>query len=165
MEATFYTSAAVALVSAFMVITRRNAVHALLYLVVCLLSVAMLFFLLGAAFAAVLEVIVYAGAIVVLFVFVVMLLNVSRDTTVAGQWLASQAWVGPVLLTAPLLIELIYLLGSAGPAGCAFGIGPGRVGESLFGPYLLAVELASLLLLAALVGAFHLARPSDGDSQ
>ena len=74
-ELTFYAAAFIALVSTVMVITTLNPVHALLYLIVSLLSVAVIFFVLGAPFAALLEVIVYAGAIMVLFVFVVMMLT------------------------------------------------------------------------------------------
>ncbi len=71
----FYLAAAIALIASVRVITNANPVHALLYLVVSLLAVAMIFFALGAPFAAALEMIVYAGAIMVLFVFVVMILN------------------------------------------------------------------------------------------
>ena len=75
MAALFYIAALVGVVSTGMVITRLNAVHALLYLIVSLLAVALIFFLLGAPFVAALEVIIYAGAIMVLFLFVVMMLN------------------------------------------------------------------------------------------
>ena len=75
MNLVFYLSAAVSVVATLMVITRVNAVHALLYMIVSLLSVALIFFTLGAPFVAALEVIIYAGAIMVLFVFVVMMLN------------------------------------------------------------------------------------------
>ena len=71
----FYIAAAIAIVASIRVITDTNPVHGLLYLVVSLLAIAMIFFALGAPFAGVLEIIVYAGAIMVLFVFVVMLLN------------------------------------------------------------------------------------------
>jgi len=144
-----------------MVITRLNGVHALLYLILSLLAVAMLFFLLGAHFAAVLEVIVYAGAIMVLFVFVIMMLNLGQHTIAQEQeWLKPSMWVGPSVLASILLIELIFML-SGGPAvGQASVIDAKQVGISLFGPYLLAVELASMLLLAGLVGAYHLGRPN-----
>ena len=72
----FYIAATVALFSTVFALTRSNAAHALIYLIVSLLAVAVIFFLLGAPFAAALEVIVYAGAIMVLFIFVVMLLNI-----------------------------------------------------------------------------------------
>ena len=81
MQIAFYIAAAVALFSTVMTITRLNAVHALLYLVMSLLAGAVLFFTLGAPFVAALEVIIYAGAIMVLFIFVVMLLNLGEQAT------------------------------------------------------------------------------------
>lgn len=159
-QATFYIAAAVAVISTLMVITRLNAVHALLYLIVSLLSVALLFFLLGAPFAAALEVIIYAGAIMVVFVFVVMMLNLG-ETAVAQerQWLTPGMWWGPALLAAILLGELIYVLSTGGSATIQPVVVDSRqVGMALFGPYLLAVELAALLLLAGMVGAYHLGK-------
>jgi len=158
----FYLSALVAVVATFLVITRANVIHALLYLILSLLAVAVVFYTLGAPFVAALEVIIYAGAIMVLFVFVVMMLNMGpRATEQESQWLSSNAWVGPAVLAAVLLAELIYLLllggGALQPAGVLF-MEPEVVGLTLFGPYLLAVELAAMLLLAGLVGAYHLAR-------
>ncbi|MBZ0157540.1 MAG: NADH-quinone oxidoreductase subunit J [Alphaproteobacteria bacterium] len=156
----FYLSAAVAVLSTVLVITRRHAVHALLYLIVSLLAVAMVFFSLGAPFAAALEVIIYAGAIMVLFVFVIMMLNLgpgSRD--LSGDLTGFPQWIGPLLLAAVLLLELLYAVreGAVAPAGQGV-VGPKAVGIALYGPYLLGVELISLLLLAGLVGAYHLGR-------
>ncbi len=162
MIAMFRIAAAVAIVSTAMVITRRNAVHALLYLVVSFLSLAMVFLALGAPFIAALEVIVYAGAIMVLFLFVVMMLNLGRSAaTLEGLWLTPRTWAGPALLSLLLLAELVHLLASHGPAAAplfAASAGPKQVGFVRYGPYLLGVELASMLLLAGLVGAFHLGR-------
>jgi NADH-quinone oxidoreductase subunit J len=163
MTITFYLSAIVAVAATAMVITRRNAVHALLYLIVSLLAVGLVFFTLGAPFAAALEVITYAGAIMVLFLFVIMLLN--PQTSDAQQPFPIQ-WRGPGLLAAVLLVELIYLLARGGQAvgetatsaGSVQALSPQQVGLTLFGPYLLGVELASMLLLAGLVGAYHLGR-------
>ena len=165
MEVTFYITAAVALAASLMVVLGANAVHALLYLVVSLLAIALIFFLLGATFAAGLQVIVYAGAILVLFVFVIMMLNQGRSTEKRErQWLDAVAWRGPFVLGAILLIELLYALtGTAitrDPANAA--VSPAEVGVALFGPYLLAVELASLLLLAGLIGAYRIGRSHDG---
>jgi NADH-quinone oxidoreductase subunit J len=154
----FYLTAAVALLATALAITRQDAVHALLYLVVSLLAVALLLFLLGAPFAAALEVIVYAGAIMVLFLFAVMLLGrgPGHSLGLSGR---ARGWIGPALLAALLLAELLTLLGGATSAGPATGpVNPRAVGLSLFGPYLLAVELASMLLLAGVVGAWHLGR-------
>ena len=155
MNVTFYLSAIVAIVATVMVITRRNAVHALLYLIVSLLAVGLVFFTLGAPFAAALEVITYAGAIMVLFLFVIMLLN--PQTSDAQQPFPIQ-WRGPGLLAAVLLVELIYLLARGGQAVGKTVVSPQQVGLTLFGPYLLGVELASMLLLAGLVGAYHLGK-------
>jgi NADH-quinone oxidoreductase subunit J len=161
----FYIAASVSVLATVMVITRLNAVHALLYLIVSLLSVALIFFRLGAPFIAALEVIIYAGAIMVLFVFVIMMLNLGpRSTERESSWLRPRMWLGPVTLTIILLIELIYILGRSGADSVATGtIEAKQVGISLFGPYLLAAELASMLLLAGVVGAYHLGRESAED--
>ena len=85
--------------------------HALLYLIVSLLAVAVVFFVLGAPFVAALEVIIYAGAIMVLFVFVIMMLNLGKAAAVKERdWLSPGMWVGPAVLAALLLAELIYIL-------------------------------------------------------
>lgn len=154
----FYVAAAVAVAATLMVITRRNAVHALLYFIVSLFAVAVIFFLLGAPFVAALEVIVYAGAIMVLFLFVVMLLP-GRGEEAERHWVAPRMFVGPSLLSAILLGELFLVLWSpALTPAAARVVGPREVGTTLLGPYLLGVELASMLLLAGLVGAYHLGR-------
>jgi len=159
MNAVFYISAAVAVFATLMVITRLNAVHALLYLIVSLLSMAVIFFLLGATFAAALEVIIYAGAIMVLFVFLVMMLNLGTPAMAQEKrWLQPRMWRGPSLLAAILLAELVYMALCGRRPFTAAVVGPKEVGITLFGPYLLGVELASLLLLAGLVGAYHLGR-------
>lgn len=162
---TFHLAAAIAIVSTVMVITRSNAVHALLYLVVSLLAVGVIFYVLGAPFAAALEVIIYAGAIMVLFAFVVMMLSLgSRAAALERRWMSAAVWIGPGLLALILAGELAWLLfashARAGGGTTVASIGPARVGRDLFGPYLLAVELASMLLLAALAGAYHLGRES-----
>ncbi len=158
MNGAFYLSAFVAVIATIMVITRVNAVHALLYFIVSLLSVAMIFFVIGAPFIAALEVIIYAGAIMVLFVFVIMLLNIgSVAAEEEKQLLSPQAWTGPALLAALLLGELVYVLLKAGPGEAVSGnVGPKQVGISLLTKYVIGVELASLLLLAGLVGAYRL---------
>ena len=162
MEFAFYFAAGVAVMSTLRVITHTNPVHTLLYLVVSLLSVSMTFFSLGAPFAGVLEIVVYAGAIMVLFVFVVMMLNLGTETAAQErQWLKPGMWVGPSLLSALLLALLLCALfgGNAASAGIGLQtVDAKAVGTHLFGPYLLAVELASMLLLAALVAAYHLGR-------
>lgn len=160
MSAAFYIAAAIAVISTLMVITRKNAVHALLYLIVSLLSVALIFFFLGAPFVAALEVIIYAGAIMVLFVFVIMMLNVGlQSIEQEKQWLSPGIWVGPAILTAILTGELIYILAISSTRPSVIRVvTPKDVGIALFGPYVLGVELASMLLLAGLIGAYHLGR-------
>lgn len=160
MNVLFYFSAAIAVIATFLVIVQKNAVHALLYLIVSLLAVAVIFFALGAPFAAALEVIIYAGAIMVLFVFVVMMLNIGPESSKQeSEWLAPGAWTGPSVLALLLLIELITAIRSGQAAIPGQMLGPKQVGIALFGPYVLGVELASILLLAGLIGAYHLGRP------
>jgi NADH-quinone oxidoreductase subunit J len=160
MNLTFYIAATIAVIATVLVITRTNAVHALLYLIVSLLSVALVFYALGAPFVAALEVIIYAGAIMVLFLFAIMILNLGPQASEQErQWLQPAAWRGPAILAAILAAQLIYLFVAAGgPPPATAAVEPREVGLALFGPYLLGVELASLLLLAGLVGAYHLGR-------
>lgn len=156
MELAFYIASAVAVVSTTLMLTRLHIVHALLYLIVSLLGVAVVFYLLGASFVAALEIIVYAGAIMVLFVFVVMMLNLGAAAEMEKRWLTPGIWVGPVVLAGILIMEVLYMVrGSSTGLGLG-GVEPKQVGIALFGPYLIGVELASMLLLAGLVGAYHL---------
>jgi NADH-quinone oxidoreductase subunit J len=154
----FYISAAIAIITTVMVITSKNAVQALLYLAVSLISVAVIFYDLGAPFIAALEVIIYAGSIIVLFIFVIMMLNLGRRATVAeGNLLHPKMWIGPTILAAILLGEVAYLLARENTVSTyVHSISPKEVGLLLYGPYLIGVELSSMLLLAALVGAYHL---------
>jgi len=158
----FWIASIIAIVSSLMVITRRNAIHALLYLIVSLLSVAVVFLTLGAPFAAMLEIIVYAGAIMVLFVFVIMLLNLGpKAVEQESQWLKGRIWIGPAVLSFILLIELARMLSTAGTAEPPplEVVGPKQVGIALFQTYLIGVELAGILLLGGLIGAYHIGRP------
>ncbi len=163
MEWTFYIAGAVAIVATCLVIVSTHPVHALLYLILSLLAVALLFYPLGAPFAALLEVIVYAGAIMVLFVFVAMMLNLGDASARQERlWLRSVPWVGPAVLAAVLLGELIGVLHGGAVVTQAITVDARAVGLALFGPYLLGVELGSMLLLAGLVGAWHLRRREEG---
>jgi len=167
MDWVFYIAGGVALVGALLTVSARNAVHAALYLVVSLMGVALSFFSLGAAFAAALEIIVYAGAIMVMVLFVIMLLNLGAEAErTERSLLRPRVWVGPALLALLLGTALVWLLISGtGPRGGGPGVGVEAIGASLFGPYVLAVELASLLLLAGLVGATHLTRRGRGQDE
>jgi NADH-quinone oxidoreductase subunit J len=164
MNWTFTIAAAVAITATVFVIGGRNPVHALLYLIVSLLAVAVMMFLLGAAFAAALEVIIYAGAIMVLFLFVVMLLTLEPEGASITELHRPRVWIGPGLLAAVLLVELVWIISTGVPDPArSQPVGPKAVGITLLGPYLLAVELASMLVLAGLVGAWHLGRPDRPD--
>lgn len=158
MATLFYIAAFVAVISTVMLVTRLNAVHALLYLNVSLLAVAVVFYTLGAPFVAALEVIIYAGAIMVLFIFVVMLLNLGeRATELERTWVKPRMYIGPAILALVLVAEFVRTLLRAPAAAYSAGaVGPKAVGAALYGPYLIGVELASILLLGALVGAYHL---------
>jgi NADH-quinone oxidoreductase subunit N len=143
MELAFYIAGAVAVISTGLMLTRLNVVHALLYLIVSLLGVAVVFYVLGAPFVAALEVIIYAGAIMVLFVFVVMMLNIgTHEVEIEEQWLTPGIWAGPVLLATILIIEVVYLVRSGTADLATSAVGPKQVGIALFGPYLIGVERA-----------------------
>jgi len=156
----FYIAAAVAVVATVLAITRANVVHALLYFICSLLATGVMFFTLGAPFVAMLVVIINAGAIMVLFVFVITMLNLGPQTARRERVrLGPRAWIGPVVLSGLLVAELIYSLARY-PTSTTVGevVGARQVGVTLFGTYLLGVELASMLLLAGLLGAYHLGR-------
>ncbi len=166
MEIAFYLAGFIAVIATILVIVNPNPVHGLMYLVASLLALATVFFTLGAPFAAMLEVIVYAGAILVLFVFVVMMLNLGEAvTTQERAWLSPAVWVGPGLLCSLLLFLVLYLMlgGEHTPVGLK-EVSAKEVGISLYGPYLLAVELASMMLTAGLVAAYHLGKHEPKDA-
>jgi NADH-quinone oxidoreductase subunit J len=156
----FYISAAVALIASILAVTRANAIHALLYVIVSLLAVATVFFILGAPFAASLEVIIYAGAIMVLFVFVVMMISSAPESvSQERQWMNFRLWIGPSVLSAILIAELVYIASFTDISQSAIrAVGPKEVGVTLLGPYVLGIELSSLLLMAGLLGAYHLGK-------
>ena len=163
----FYFAAALAIVASLKVVTGKNTVHSLLYLVVSLLAVAVCFYLLGAPFAAGLEVIVYAGAILVLFVFAIMMFGLGVDETVnAPQSHAFglsniRLWFGPCFIAILLLVQLIFAIDNSVVQEKLTSniIDAKQVGILLYGPYLLAVEIASFLLLAGLIAGYHFAKP------
>ena len=159
MEVLFYIAACIALLATGLALTRANASHALIYLIVSLLAVAVVFFLMGAPFAAALEIVIYAGAIMVLFVFVIMMLNVGGEGLARErEWLQGRNWIVPGTMAALLLLELMLALRHAPATTSGVAVSPKEVGLALFGPYVLAVEISSMLLLAGLVGAYHLGR-------
>lgn len=159
MNTIFYIAAFVAILSTVLAISGRNAIHSLLLLIVSLLSISVIFFILGAPFIAALEVIIYAGAIMVLFIFVIMMLNVGLEKETESKWLRPRMWIIPSLLTFILLVDfLVTLKNMKYQEFQGQMILPKQVGISLFTTYLLGVEIAAMLLLAGIVGAYHLGR-------
>lgn len=167
----FYLLAIVAILASLRVITRTNPVHALLNMIVTLLALSGIFFALGAPFAGALEIIVYAGAIMVLFVFVVMMLNLGTQSTLEEEsWLSSSAWAVPAGLAFIVGLTLFSLIGMKhgfeGMMPAFIGVEPvtaKMIGAKLFTEYLLLVEIAGFLLLAGLVAAYHLAKSALDD--
>ena len=167
----FYLLAIVAILASLRVITRTNPVHALLNMIVTLLALSGIFFALGAPFAGALEIIVYAGAIMVLFVFVVMMLNLGTQSTLEEEsWLSSSAWAVPAGLAFIVGLTMFSLIGMKhgfeGKMPAFIGVEPvtaKMIGAKLFTEYLLLVEIAGFLLLAGLVAAYHLAKSALDD--
>jgi len=157
--AAFFAIAAIAVGSALGLILRRNAIHGALFLVVNLGSIAALYLTLGAEFLAAAQVIVYAGAIMVLFVFAIMVLIPGKEETGPDPRRVARLVAVPVGVLLLLLLVFVVVArwsGSPGPAGPSGGVG--AVGRLLFTSYLFPFELTSVLLLAAMVGVMLLAR-------
>jgi len=166
--ALFWSFSGIAILAALLCITAKSPVVSALSLVVTLFALAVDYVLLDAQFIAVLQVLVYAGAIMVLFLFVIMLLNLGRQGTASDL----KGWIGRLVaaaLGAALIIELLPLKGLAPPdqirlpAGATAALAAekgvvGLVAGPLFSAYLVPFEITSLLLLAAVVGAVVLAK-------
>ena len=161
--AVFYILASVALLSAVMVIWSRNVVHSAIYLVLTFLCVAGVYVLLRAEFVAAVQVLVYAGGILVLFLFVIMLVNLDAGT---GRRVRVHATVSAVVGGAATAL-LLYVSASGGLESnfggaradlSAQGGNLQQVGWALYSDYLLPFEIASVLLLVAMIGAIVLAR-------
>ena len=165
MDTLLYISGFVAVISTLMVITQKNAVHALLYLIVSLLSVSLIFFLLGAPFAAALEVIVYAGAIMMLILFVIMLIYLETEQGLASK--ITGAKIIASFITIILFLEIVAAIlsfqvtGEKGPFTPEVLAKAGNVksvGMMLYGKYMFPFEIASILLLIGIVGAVVLSK-------
>ena len=156
----FFGLAAVAVWTAACMLLSRNAVYSALFLVLNFLSVAIFFLLLQAAFIALMQVTVYAGAIMVLFLFVIMLLGAERiETRPSLPWQAPVAVATTVLLVGLMALALLQAPASAAAPPVPAGFGsPVAVGGLLFSDYILPFEVTSLLLLVAMVGAIVLTR-------
>lgn len=149
----------VAVASALAMVFSRNAVYAALYLILNFSTIAVFYLLLNAAFISLVQVTVYAGAIMVLFLFVIMLLGAEQTGRAPAAW-----WMQPLGLGlgAILLAEALYIIftqsagmPTAGQAPANFGA-PDMIGETLFRQYLLPFEVTSVLLLVAMIGAIVL---------
>ncbi len=158
MEATlFYILAAVAVIGTVFAIAEKHTVHAIVYLVTSFFALAVIFYLLGAPVVAVFEVIIYAGAIMVLFLFVIMMLDLGHPEQTRPP--KGKEWLPAVILAGVILAAVATLVvGRAAPA-----VGSGRLeisafARALFREYGIAVEIISMQLLFALVGAFYLGR-------
>jgi NADH-quinone oxidoreductase subunit J len=163
----FYIFAAIAVISAIMVITRHNVVHSAAFLGATLFAVAGIFLTLHAEFLAGVQVIVYVGGILVLFVFVIMLISVERAV---HERQYNRQWMIALVTSAILIIEIAYglyrgkdsfNLPAVVPAAAAAAPAAGnseQVGTALYTSYLLPFEIASILLLVAIVGAVVLSK-------
>lgn len=159
----FFFFAAVAIIFAMVVILHRNPVVSALSLVVTFFSLAVMYVLLDAPFMAALQVLIYAGAIMVLFLFVIMLLNLTRTpeprTRPIQQFFA---WVGGAWFGFVLVYYLVKAAVIRTGFEVAFNASPRNVGYELFEAYLLPFEMVSILLLAAIVGAIVLTQRMEG---
>jgi NADH-quinone oxidoreductase subunit J len=158
----FIILAGIALVSALLMLTSRNAVHAALFLVLNFTTIAILYLVLNAPFLFVTQITIYAGAIMVLFLFVVMLLGAEqlRGATTGGRW----QWAVSILLGTALVVTFIRLLTvnpSASGTEPAIDAGPASIGLKLFEAYVFPFEIASIVLLAAMVGVVALRSRKD----
>jgi NADH-quinone oxidoreductase subunit J len=161
----FYIFGAVAIVASLLVIAQRNPVHSVLLLIASFGALSGLYVLLQAPFVAVIQIIVYAGAIMVLFLFVVMLLNAPHEDTDYDERVHPLLRRGPMrfgaLLAVALIVELWWALSKGRELGAfsdAEVTSVAAIGRSLFRDYAFAFEVTSVLILAAMVGAVILAR-------
>lgn len=164
-SATFYLLSAVILASTGLAITRRNLVHAVVYLVFSFFGSALLFYLLGAPLLAALEVIIYAGAIMILFLFIVMMLNVDR---LEERFFPARQWIpaaGIGLLLAVLGLVTVFAQPGADRMLKTASAAPSDFGAFVFQRHWLSVEIVSLLLLIALAGVLFLGRGRSGEDR
>jgi NADH-quinone oxidoreductase subunit J len=154
----FYAIAALMVLSTALAVTRRNLVHAVLYLVLSFFGSAMLFYLLGAPFLAALEIIIYAGAIMVLFLFIIMMIHVQK---MEGMFFPRRQMIPAMIISLAFLATFGLLVGKdqAGQQTLeAAQALPREFGRYLFQTHWLSIEIASMLLLVALIGAYLLGR-------
>ncbi len=162
----FLILAAAAVVSAILVITRKNPVTSALYLVLNFFIIAVLYLFLRAQFIAVIQITVYAGAIMVLFLFVIMLLNLGDDRLMKWKFNSTRtiASLMGLALLAEILFYVINFTTGAGLSPQAESIGTVEsIGKALYAGYLFPFEITSVLLLAAIVGAIFLSKKQISD--
>jgi NADH-quinone oxidoreductase subunit J len=160
MQYLFYLFAAISVLSGLFVVTARNPVNSVIALIVCFLSIAGHYILLNAQFLAMVQVIVYTGAIMVLFLFVIMLLNLNNSTEPQKTLLTRIAAVvsgGVFLLTLLAATRQGVEIAAANPDDGSVGL-VSRVGMALFQDFLLPFEVSSVLFLSAMVGALMLGK-------
>lgn len=161
----FYILSLLIIVSTGIAITRYNLVHAVVYLVISFFGSAMLFYLLGAPLLAALEVIIYAGAIMILFLFIIMMLKVEG---IEERLIPFNQWMPALGLSFISIAVFILLLISPDPkADLPMKLAvadPGVFGHYLFQRHWLSIEIASLLLLVALIGVLHMGMSKDKTS-
>ncbi|MDD5585568.1 MAG: NADH-quinone oxidoreductase subunit J [Alphaproteobacteria bacterium] len=165
--ALFYLFSAALIASAIMVVAARNPVHAVLFLVVCFFNAAGLFLLLGAEFLAFMLIIVYAGAVAVLFLFVVMMLDLRKNEAprTPRKSLGAGLGIGAVLLVQLALMAAAWRSGPSAPApDIAIG-NTQALGRVLYTDYMLPFQTAGLILLVAMIGAVVLALRGGGSSR
>jgi len=162
----FFILALIAVSAAVGMLFSRNMVYAVLFLVLVMMTLAVFYLMLGAPFLAMAQITVYAGAIMVLFLFAVMVLGPERLPEEGGPL----AWQRPVavVLTLAFLVEVVYAftakvggLGTLTPPSAGAG-SPAAIGDVLFNQYLLPFEVTSVLLLVATIGAVVLTRDDNG---
>jgi NADH-quinone oxidoreductase subunit J len=154
----FVIFGAIAVGGAIMVVTRRHPMASALYLILTLFAVAALFVLRQSHFLAAIQVIVYAGAVVVLFIFVIMLINVP-DGKLPVERATGLRFLGVIVAGLFIVETALVARRFGGPEVAGADAGSVRaVGRALFGDYLLAFEVTSVLLLAAVIGAIALAK-------
>jgi NADH-quinone oxidoreductase subunit J len=164
----FYVFGAVAVAASLLVIAQRNPIYSVLLLIASFGALSGLYVLLDAPFVAVIQIIVYAGAIMVLFLFVVMLLNAPHEETEYDERVHPLLRPGPMrfgaALAVLLIVELGWALGRSGDTGTFPGGGVASVsaiGRALFTDYAFPFEVTSILILVAMVGAVVLARREE----
>jgi len=159
----FYVFSVVMLVAAIMVVAARNPVHSVLFLILAFFNAAALFVLLGAEFLAMILVVVYVGAVMVLFLFVVMMLDIDFTEFKRGalQYVPVGALIGLVLVAELLLVSGLWSIAPAAPSGLAHPVPMGvtntaALGQILYTDYVYYFQVAGLILLVAMIGAIVL---------